>query len=90
MGRYGHVSEFEIEVAPGAALAEVSGSSVIDATTTKMWFQATRTRKDGWIAVRIPEPSGRCVPILRNESSARRLESNDAKSGEPDDAANVA
>lgn len=66
LGKHGReTAEFEIEIAPGVALAEASRSGVVDATTTKMSFHAILVRAGGrrWIAKRIPGPTGACVPI---------------------------
>jgi site-specific DNA recombinase len=61
------IAEFEIEIAPGIALAEASGSSIVDAATTKMWFRSMYGRGVGrhWVASRISGPTGDCVPTRR-------------------------
>jgi site-specific DNA recombinase len=68
LGKHGWaIVEFEIEIAPGIALAEASASSVVDASTTTMWFRSMYGRGVGrrWAAHRIPGPSGNCVPTTR-------------------------
>jgi len=60
LGKHGRgTAEYKVEVAPGVALAEASGTEVLETGTVCIYFKAEmqRTKPVGWVATRLDAPS---------------------------------